>query len=288
MKGDYESMKRKLELFDWEREMDGKSVDRMWSCFKSKIHAVKDKYIKEKKSNRPSPKPPWMRKAIESSVKKMYWLWKRVEQTGRNREYKEYKAQVKEHNKKRKDMKKNEKNIVKKFKDKPKMFYSYMRSNLKVKAIVPQLVKPNAEYTESDEEVAGVLSNFFKSVFTEEGDGLLLEFRERVSENENLKDIEITEESGYKRLMKLKVDKACGPDELHPKLLKQCAVQIRKPLLILFKETLVVGYVPKDRKLTNVVALHKKGSRSKVDNYQPVSLTSQFVRSWSHWYMTIN
>ena len=62
MKGDYESMKRELELLNWESEMDGKSVDRMWSCFKSKLHAARDKYIKEKKNNRPSLKLPWMRK----------------------------------------------------------------------------------------------------------------------------------------------------------------------------------------------------------------------------------
>ena len=69
-----------------------------------------------------------------------------------------------------------------------------------------------------------------------------------------------------------------GPDELHPKLLKQCAVQIRKPLLILFKKTLEVRCAPKDWKLANVVALYKKGSRSKADNYQPVSLTSQICK----------
>ena len=80
-----------------------------------------------------------------------------------------------------------EKNIVKKCKDKPTMFYSYMKINLKVKPIVPQLVKPDGEYTESDEEVAGVLSDFFKSVFTEEGDGPLPEFREWVSEDESVK-----------------------------------------------------------------------------------------------------
>ena len=190
MKWDYESMKRELELHDWESEMDGKGVDRLWSCFKNKLHVARDKYIKEKKNNRPSPKPPWMRKAIQSAVKKKYWLLKRVEQTGR---YREYKAQVKEHEKKRKEAKrKYEKNIVKKFKDNPKMFYSYMISNLKVKPIVRKLVKPDGEYTESDEEGVGVLSNFFKSVFTEEGDGPLPEFRERVSEDESLKDTEIT------------------------------------------------------------------------------------------------
>ena len=123
MKGDLESMKRELELLDWESEMDGKSVHRMWSCFKSKLHATRDKYIKEKKKNRASPEPPWIRKAIQRAVKKKYWLWKRVELTGRNREYNEYKTQVKEHDKKRKEAKrKYEKNIVKKLKDKPKMF----------------------------------------------------------------------------------------------------------------------------------------------------------------------
>ena len=37
-----------------------------------------------------------------------------------------------------------------------------------MKPIVPQLVKPDGEYTESDEEVAGVLHDFFTSVFTED------------------------------------------------------------------------------------------------------------------------
>ena len=111
-----------------------------------------------------------------------------------------------------------------------------MRSNLKVKPIVPQLVKPDGENTESDGEVAAVLSDFFKSVFTEEDHGPLPKFRERVSEDESLKDIAITEENIYKKLKKLKEDKAGCPDELHPKLLKQCAVQISKPLLILFKK----------------------------------------------------
>ena len=54
-----------------------------------------------------------------------------------------------------------------------------MRSNLKVKLIVPQLVKPGGEYTESVEEVAAVLSDFFKSVFTEEGDGPLAEYKRK-------------------------------------------------------------------------------------------------------------
>ena len=59
------------------------------------------------------------------------------------------------------------------------------------------------------------------SVFTEENGHPLPEFRERVLEDESLKDIEITEESIYQMFMKLKEDKACCQDELHPKLLKQ-------------------------------------------------------------------
>ena len=51
------------------------------------------------------------------SAKKKYMLWKRVELTGRNKEYKEYKKQISDHDKKRKNAKRRyEKEIVKKAK----------------------------------------------------------------------------------------------------------------------------------------------------------------------------
>jgi hypothetical protein len=168
--------------------------------------------------------------------------------------------------------------IVRKSKDDPKVFYGYMRNKHKVKQVVTQLVKEDGTSTETDEESAGVLSDFFKSVFTEEGDGPLPEFANRVQEDEGLQEVEFTEESILKKLLGLKVNKACGPDEIHPRLLRECAPELCKPLYHIFRKSADSGTVPTDWKIANVTQIHKKGSRSKANNYRPVSLTSQVCK----------
>ena len=46
------------------------------------------------------------------------------------------------------------------------------------------------------------------------------------------------------------------------------------PLTILFQSTLTEGCVPQEWKQANVTPIYKKGSRSDVGNYRPISLTS--------------
>ena len=201
----------------------------MWNIIKQEIHKVRDKYVTELEKKRPSPIPPWMTKKIRRSVKKKYKLWKRVERTGRNKEYKEYKQQCNEYNIMRKDAKRQyEKKLVRKFKDKPKLFYGYVRSKLKVKPVVTNLTKPDGTSTDNDEEVTEVLSEFFRSVFTEEGDEPLPAFQDRVNQDNTLADITITKEDVEKKLRNLKEDKAGGPDDINPMVLKRCAESLSK------------------------------------------------------------
>ena len=63
-------------------------------------------------------------------------------------------------------------------KDKPKIFYSYVRSKQKVKPVIPHLRKEDGETTTNDQEIADFLGKFFESVFTMEegGDNILPEF----------------------------------------------------------------------------------------------------------------
>ena len=56
-------------------------------------------------------------------------------------------------------------------KDKPNLFYSYVKSKQKVKAVIPHLRKEDSETTTHDQEIADVLGKFFESVFTMEYDG---------------------------------------------------------------------------------------------------------------------
>jgi len=77
-----------------------------------------------------------------------------------------------------------------------------------------------------------------------------------------------------RKLQHLKVDKSPGPDGIHPALLKNCASAVTKPLTAIFQESYYSGIVPNDWKIADISPLFKKGSKSDLGNYRPVSLTS--------------
>ncbi|CAM4648815.1 unnamed protein product [Lepidochelys kempii] len=75
-------------------------------------------------------------------------------------------------------------------------------------------------------------------------------------------------------LEKLDVHKSMGPDELHPRVLKELAAVIAEPLAIIFENSWQTGEVRDDWKKANVVPIFKKGKKEDPGNYRPVSLTS--------------
>ena len=127
-----------------------------------------------------------------------------------------------------------EQKLLERFKDKPKLFYSYVRNKQKVKRVIPQLNTGARIMTSSDEEIAQELGYFFGSVFTRENDNNYPEFKRRMHGNNILQNVIFTENDVCEKLKRLKEDKACGPDGIHPKLLKECAEIIAKPLYLIF------------------------------------------------------
>ncbi len=67
-------------------------------------------------------------------------------------------------------------------------------------------------------------------------------------------------------------NKASGPDNIPIRLLKECASTIAPSLTCLFNKSLKLGNLPSEWKLSNVIPLHKKGNKSYVENYRPISL----------------
>ena len=73
-------------------------------------------------------------------------------------------------------------------------------------------------------------------------------------------------------------NKAQGPDEVHGKILRNCASSLAEPLSILFKLSYSSGSIPNEWKLANVVPVHKKGSKAEVTNYRQISLTCLIMK----------
>ena len=81
--------------------------------------------------------------------------------------------------------------------------------------------------------------------------------------------------ANQKKNKKAKKDnKSPGVDGIPPKLLLEIVEQISIPLATVFNLALEEGVVPVEWKEANIIPLFKKGSRSKSENYRPVSLTS--------------
>ena len=93
-------------------------------------------------------------------------------------------------------------------------------------------------------------------------------------------NIEINMEKVYSVLTKLDVGSAMGPDCIHPRLLRECAVQLASPLTMIFKSSLMSGVLPGVWLESEGIPLFKAESRYDAENYRPVSHTS-----WSFGYL---
>ena len=156
----------------------------------------------------------------------------------------------------------------------PKGFYQVYRTKNKDK--IGPLKAADGELVSSDEGISKILNEYFITVFTQENlqDIPVSEQMFRAEENEKLKDITITKEQVEKEIDRLKKFKSPGPDEMYPRVLKECKDVISEQLTNIFRKSLDSGEVPELWRQANVVPIFKKGNRGLASNYRPVSLTS--------------
>jgi hypothetical protein len=231
----------------------------------------KIKYVKRKVGN----KPIWMNREGLKKVRKKHNSWHRYLNTKDGEAYLEY---IRHRNEARSFTRKLVKNfeseIAKNIKLNPKRFWKYVNSKTKTKIGIESLKDENGRDIQGDKEKAELLNSFFISVFTRED----IDNPPHVFPLNKLGNIfeinEITKEIIDKKISKLKITKSPGPDNCHPKIIKELKLELLTPLFIIFNKSIETGCVPNDWKLGNITALHKKGSRALPQNYRPVSLTS--------------
>ena len=63
-----------------------------------------------------------------------------------------------------------------------------------------------------------------------------------------------------------------GLDKISTKVLQIVASAVAQPLTKIFNKSVTLGQFPLDWKAARVVPIFKKGQRTKLDNYRPISM----------------
>ena len=83
-------------------------------------------------------------------------------------------------------------------------------------------------------------------------------------------------------IRRLNPNKAKGPDELSPQLLKLVAEELAPTLAIIFQQSYDLSSTPKDCKSAIATPIYKKGLKSDPSNYRPISLTCICCKIMEH------
>ena len=272
-KGDYDKMREHVGNVDWSK-FDDCEVDVLFEGIENTLNEAKELYIPIKKIKNnfvkrsfTAPDTLLLKLQIKREAFKLYKKHPTAQNHGI---YVKYRNEVNAAVKRAKKQK--EESIAKEAKSNPKALFDYVASKTKQKEGIANLLKGDGSLTKNDEEKAQVLSDFFKSVYTCEGDDPVPDFQGKFTEP--LDTVNVSEEDLEKALKNLKINKSPGPDGIHPRILKELSHELAKPLKMLFDKTMIQGKIPRQWKTAEVRPIFKKGKKSSPGNYRPVSLTS--------------
>ena len=88
----------------------------------------------------------------------------------------------------------------------------------------------------------------------------------------NFKSVLVNESLIVMILQGLKASKASVLDNISPRMLKDAAVVVAKPLTRIVNESLSQGTEPSEWKYAKVTPLYKRGMSTDMDNYRPISV----------------
>ena len=154
-------------------------------------------------------------------------------------------------------------------------FWSYMRSKFNPRFDIPAL-ESDGELLFDDLDKAQFFNDYFCSVF-EKDNGISPACDSMF--NSVLSQIHFDIVDVFDLLNKLPCRQSLTPDGVPEIFYKKLAVPMALPLFIIFSESLKCGKLPEIWKRSLVIPIFKSGSKTKVENYRPISMTSVACRT---------
>lgn len=252
------------------------NVDSLWCKIKDNLILLRDTYVNFR--SRPKNKCKWVTKEARRTRVAKKKAWNDYIKSGRDSSmYEVYKTKLKISKSVNNTAKYNyEKSLADNIKNDAKSFYAYVNNKKVNTNNIGPLQDSQGNLVNSSEDVANLLNKYFSSVFAVEdlNNVPVINLVNQLNVTSRLCKMNIDKNVVFDKLSKLNVNKSQGPDEIHGKVLYELRHLLSEPLAFLFQLSLLTGVIPQDWRDADVVPLHKKGSRTKCENYRPISLTS--------------
>jgi hypothetical protein len=128
----------------------------------------------------------------------------------------------------------------------------------------------NETVVEDPTTISQMFADFFKKKIDD-----LME-RSTVAESQSPPEttdvwVPLSEEEVEVALNKCKNKKSFGHDEIPMLVVKHCGAHLKGILTVLFNKCISNGWFPDDWKVAKITPIHKKGNRTDVSNYRPIS-----------------
>lgn len=156
----------------------------------------------------------------------------------------------------------------------PKTFWSFINQKRSSTRIPGKMTFNGINY-QNPQEIINCFASYFKSVYTPSTPLITDET------SINLPNISIStfsETEIIKSMKRLKNSHTAGHDMIPSFLVRDCAIVLASPLLIIFNMILRTGVFPNCWKLSRICPVHKSGNIEMVSNYRPIAIIPNFAK----------
>ena len=278
-RADFTQFRENLISFNLEEKLVTENINDNVVCIQDALGVACENSVPSKIVTIRPDKPPWITCHIKNLIRKRIRAFRKFKKTSNQSFWEKFKAL---RNKVVNEIRLSKTNYFDKLEDflskenaNSKKFWKTSKQILgvsKTSHTIPTLKLDN-KFAENNADKANMLNEYFSSQSVVNDINKTLP--PRTDTNNELNFIAILEQEVKDVLDNLNVTKACGPDLISPRLLKEGASVLSKPLATVFNYFIITRLFPLKLERRQCHRYPQKEDKSVPSNYRPISLLSQ-------------